>query len=380
MKKITLVLMLIITFLTFGSVYNIIDYGAVANDNIDDSTAIQTTINIVSVNGGGNVYVPPGCYNSLNTIYMKYNVSLVGDGCNASIITFSTTGNYIEFNGVHGDSYRRMGNEISRIGIYGDGNQIIGSSAIMIDNAIRIKIYATEVVKSSSAIIMKNKAGNIHIDECRLASSWDGIVFNNCAGVWIRGCHMNGSTTKSRGMIFSGAVDTIYISDVLMECYFTGVRMGGGSEIIWDIFFDGLTVDRYRGLGIHIETAGSAMVRNIWFTKCFFNPDSTNYEAYGILINKQSDTSLIWNVSINDCLWSGVRKNWVWIVGKVKDIRIMNNSVYLFSPNYNAIDITDSDGLIISNNIIRGKFLKECMIYNPDMKNYIINNNIFARE
>jgi len=55
-------------FLKTGMV-NVLDFGAVPNDKLDDTTAIQSAISYVMQNGGGTVYIPSGDYEILGTLY-----------------------------------------------------------------------------------------------------------------------------------------------------------------------------------------------------------------------------------------------------------------------------------------------------------------------
>ena len=58
-----------------GKVYNVIDYGAVADNQTVNTTAIQKAINDCSAQGGGSVYISGGTYLT-GTLFLKDNVTL----------------------------------------------------------------------------------------------------------------------------------------------------------------------------------------------------------------------------------------------------------------------------------------------------------------
>lgn len=69
---------------------NVIDYGADATGVADSSTAIQAAIDDANTAGGGEVYFPTGIYNlGSNTLVMKSQVILRGDGTQATVIKSS---------------------------------------------------------------------------------------------------------------------------------------------------------------------------------------------------------------------------------------------------------------------------------------------------
>ena len=59
--------------------YNALNFGAVPNDNIDDSAAIQGAIEKAAEMGGGTVYVPAGTYKCMSSLIIPGGVTLIGD-------------------------------------------------------------------------------------------------------------------------------------------------------------------------------------------------------------------------------------------------------------------------------------------------------------
>ena len=57
-------------------VFNVVDFGALADSNFDSRSAIQKTIDECSEAGGGKVLIPEGIYFCAGSIYLKNNVNL----------------------------------------------------------------------------------------------------------------------------------------------------------------------------------------------------------------------------------------------------------------------------------------------------------------
>ncbi len=76
------------------AIFNVLDYGAIADDGQDDRLAIQAAIEAAAAAGGGEVYVPTGTYDvtggdeepSDGAIMMRDHVTLYGDGMGQTII------------------------------------------------------------------------------------------------------------------------------------------------------------------------------------------------------------------------------------------------------------------------------------------------------
>lgn len=64
--------------LKWSMVYNISDFSGLPDDDLDDSSAIQTAINTVHANGGGVIFFPPGTYRVDGMIRLKSGVILRG--------------------------------------------------------------------------------------------------------------------------------------------------------------------------------------------------------------------------------------------------------------------------------------------------------------
>ena len=71
-------------------VFNVKDHGAIGNNSTDDTTAIQTTINLAATNGG-IVYFPAATYRISATLNIASNVTFLGTGFGSVINQVSTS-------------------------------------------------------------------------------------------------------------------------------------------------------------------------------------------------------------------------------------------------------------------------------------------------
>lgn len=67
------------------------DHGAVGNGTADDTTAVRDAIDAVPAQGGA-VYFPPGTYKLTDSVALRSNLALFGDGDGATVLHQSATG------------------------------------------------------------------------------------------------------------------------------------------------------------------------------------------------------------------------------------------------------------------------------------------------
>lgn len=74
------------------------DYGAVGDGSNNDTSAIQSALDAASAAGGGTVYFPTGTYRTTSALTVAANVSLLGAGPAASIVSLAhATANVFTF-------------------------------------------------------------------------------------------------------------------------------------------------------------------------------------------------------------------------------------------------------------------------------------------
>lgn len=83
----------------WGNTFNIKDYGAVGDGNIDDTAAIQAAVDAAKADGGGVVYMPNGRYNA-TSIMLPADVVLQGENRESTVLVLANsspdvTGTYL---------------------------------------------------------------------------------------------------------------------------------------------------------------------------------------------------------------------------------------------------------------------------------------------
>lgn len=107
-----------------GDIVSVKDFGAVGDGVVNDTAAIQSTINAVRAAGGGTVYLPTGSY-KITTITLYSNVSLLGAGSNKrGSLNVTTLYGTVGYNAVVIDPTNTADIGIHHLAIYG-GNRCI---------------------------------------------------------------------------------------------------------------------------------------------------------------------------------------------------------------------------------------------------------------
>lgn len=80
-----------------GAYYNVLDFGAKADNLTDDQPAIQAAINAAKAAGGGTVFLPAGTYKVNDTLTLTpssswFNVYIQGAGAGATTLNFAGVG------------------------------------------------------------------------------------------------------------------------------------------------------------------------------------------------------------------------------------------------------------------------------------------------
>lgn len=81
-----------------GRVVNVVtDGGAVGDDTADDTSAFQTSLNVITTSGGGILYVPVGTYKITTGLIVPSNTLIIGEGWNSVIKGYfgTSTGKWI---------------------------------------------------------------------------------------------------------------------------------------------------------------------------------------------------------------------------------------------------------------------------------------------
>lgn len=223
MRKLACLLILCISFslCTQARVYNINDYGAVADGRTSNSIAIQKAIDAASSNGGGKVIVPPGVYLT-GTIRLKSNVELSLDK-DATLLGSTNLSDYERNDRWYAMILADRQNNIAITGygtIDGQGNalaknviKLIKNGAIVdafklnrpdehlrpqlleLQRSSQVKIQHITLKNSSCWVETYNQCTDLLIDSITVNSTafWnnDGIDIVDCKNVKVKNCNIN---------------------------------------------------------------------------------------------------------------------------------------------------------------------------------------------
>lgn len=198
---------------------NVIDYGAVGNDTIDDSLAIQNAINDVNTNGGGNVFVPEGTY-LVSNLKLFSNMELKGEGWNS--ILKQNGGTYVvSVNpGVEGVGNTKSNIQIKDIQLLdrsGEGAAFSEHQHILnINAASDVLVDRVKVVGflGDGIYIGSSNVGGVEVHNQRITvrdSYIDGVTKDNRNGISIIDCDgctiENNHFTRTSRPNMPGAID-----------------------------------------------------------------------------------------------------------------------------------------------------------------------------
>jgi hypothetical protein len=179
--------------------YNVKDHGAVGNGSTDDTTAIQTTINLAS-STGGVVFFPPGTYPIGTSLTIASNMTIKGSGSGTSFITQSSTSSDI-FVGADIASLRIESIRLNGPGT-GTGNGVHLTTSVS---------TSTPFITMQNVVVNAMGGSGISISlplNCR----FDRVVATSCGGY---GIDLFGTTVPGSSGI------------TLTSCYTSGCTTGG---------------------------------------------------------------------------------------------------------------------------------------------------------
>lgn len=275
-----------------GAYINIVDiYNAVGDGVTDNTQIIQDAIDDVATNGGGKLYFPAGTYLITDTIKIKSNVALIGDG-NMSVIKASGLQDLPGYNAkyailaegtpstiihtsssptVYGEIYVTL-DDVSDldigdlIEIYSDDQnynyQTVGDGPVYAELAVIEDISGTTLrldhahyVGITTPKIRKITAcenisiSNLNIMGDNIANNGEhGVYFAFARNAEIIGCHVFGFDWYSIGVVSSYNV------------HVTGNTIKG-------VYYDGVTGTTFYGIAVMNDSAHVVVNANI-ATRC----------------------------------------------------------------------------------------------------------------
>ena len=166
--------------------YNVLDYGAVADDSTDNAVVIQALIEIVKVLGG-TIYIPAGTYKT-SKLTLYSNVGLLGDGQSSILKSINAEPLLEELHTSYTGSY----NSIKSITLVGNSIGTIGYNTQLVNNfnlsEVIITGFTTYGVKLHGSLIgsfnnCKFSASPINVFadlDATHSSAPNLVVFNDC--------------------------------------------------------------------------------------------------------------------------------------------------------------------------------------------------------
>ncbi|MCF7848334.1 MAG: cadherin domain-containing protein [Kiritimatiellales bacterium] len=140
------------------------NYGAIPNDGIDDSVAIQDAIDACPTNTGGAVYIPEGTFNITNTLLLSSpNVVLRGAGTERTVLRVE--------NGITGVL---MEGEVSKQGLsqvkdFQRGDKQIENNALsgnaQVGDLVYMMVYLSSAHNSAYSNLLEQCVGGIQIPQ-----------------------------------------------------------------------------------------------------------------------------------------------------------------------------------------------------------------------
>ena len=296
-----------------GAYINIVtEYNAVGDGVTDNTQIINDAIDDISSNGGGTLYFPAGVYLCNDTIYMKSDVSLIGDG-DCSIIKFDDVP-------IHTAEGRW-----DRIGIWANGSPDAGVSAspttrgtpfLTISSAAGFSVGdLIEVYSTSEAYNYQGVGDGAHYGELAIIESISGNVFmidhpinfyissdvyirkvNPVKNISIENLHIMGEDTpdlKEHGIYLTWCQDVRVRNCKLtgFDWYSIGVTSVFNAFIesnnISGVWYDGATGSIFYGIAIVNDTFNAVVTNNIVRKErhLFVCVSYTGNTYYGVPVN-----------------------------------------------------------------------------------------------
>ncbi|MEM7790816.1 MAG: right-handed parallel beta-helix repeat-containing protein [Verrucomicrobiota bacterium] len=253
---------------------DISNYGAIANDGVDDLAAIQSAIQ--NANQNDSVFIPSGTWQISGAIVLKDDIQLVGAGVDKTIIRYIGTDldRMINIEGTEGLS-------ISGFTLSGENNiyathGIAGGNAESIEiKDLRIRDFVKTSVFGPSGIYFTTSVRNSSINGCEfidigLDSAWGAAIrvgrvegqTNNSSKISIFENTISG--TGRGGILIDNATDVTIQSNSVTGSGQTDVGLGievfGGSDraTVEDNVIDHwLSIDRSTNVAVRRNTVSN---------------------------------------------------------------------------------------------------------------------------
>lgn len=313
-------------------VYNVKDYGAIGDDNTDDTVSIQACI--TAAGADGCILFPAGTYKISSQLTSFGNLRVVG--LNATIhSTYAGAGNLITFNKCDITGLRVVSNT-SHTGAVFYSNDY--NNAKFCDVTIYYGAVGIQASKGSDKNGFGLHISNANISDCAEA----GIKLEGGADFFIQDSIINACGVG----IIADKTDGLYCNNVdIISCdyAFRGYCYTGnlGSCFFVNTLFDSSKKDNFRIDG----SSGNYIMTSLHLSNCWF---SNNLSAAGCFL------SLVRHAEITGCIFQ-YSKNAGLNIDKSNNVIITGCTFYANSDKNNAnIILTSCAGSIVNGCSIGG--------------------------
>lgn len=323
-------------------VFNVCDFGAISNDDNNDTFAFVNALDAAAKNGGGIVYVPAGIYHLVNMIVIPENVHFMGDGKEVSIIYWSP--------------YLWDWGELPTASVLCSSNtEISDMSLYAARSGHMICVTTPEQSGSKTTGSDSSYAANVYIHDLKINASpaGNGVTGGGAYGINISGLTMEAlealiyqeSGANSRGIQFSKCENAqvtnceVYVASAAIRPNFQS------NSLISDNYLELISSGGYRN-NYWIDIEGTDIL--------FEN--NTLKNSVILFGNKQFDGVYFANNKMSTDFWNNTElltgdQTWHWGAERdgiiQKDERDVSNRTYLLS----------SQKTNIATNRFKGEFL-----------------------
>ena len=275
--------------------FNVCDYGAVADGVTLNSQAVQNAIDDCAKQGGGVVFFPEGEY-VLSTVFLKSNVKILIDG-GAKVLGCLdyyayTPQEKIDYPAYQDESHTYfdhamfVGRDLENIGVYGAGEIDMrsiwdedgvrgeaikhrGPKCISLKNCKNVEVHSLTINNVTDLAVYFAGCENVDIYGLKMCVYIDGISPDNSKNVRIHDCDIE---TGDDGIVFKSSYTLnrldickdIKVWDCRVKSRCNAIKFGtetnGGFE---DILIENIDIRETRITGIAIESVDGAVIDGV---------------------------------------------------------------------------------------------------------------------
>jgi polygalacturonase len=309
----------------FGQVFNILDFGAIANDEAMDTKAIQRAIDSCHQSGGGEVQIPAGTYHT-GTLELRSNVYLHLSPA-ALLMGSSKKSDYPKPQSPH----LIFAEGATRTGITGQGT-IDGQGLTFFDQSKnswrpkawrpepwiffhqceRVKVSEVRLVNSPAHVLVTQMTNDVVIRGITILNdprspNTDGIDIKGGSRIRISDCYID---TGDDAICLKSAQDTIrhlVVHDCFLKSDDAAIKFGTGSRhLIEDCHFRDIDIyDTRYGISFFMTQGGT--FRSATFDNIFIRTGGRHAYTFPLFMDTERRNYDYSNGHIEDIHFSNLR-------------------------------------------------------------------------